>query len=114
MHLSERIHCLPPLGFGEALYLWKDAALVLTDSGGLQEKATTPGVPCVTMRDNTERPVTCEIGPNQLVGNDPARVCATVFRILDGEHPRGRVPPLWDGNTAERIVGALVDAHRSA
>ena len=89
------------------LDLWKDAALVLTDSGGLQEETTALGVPCVTLRDNTERPVTVDEGSNVLAGTDPAAILAHVHAILRGEGKRGRRPQLWDGHAAERIVAVL-------
>jgi UDP-N-acetylglucosamine 2-epimerase (non-hydrolysing) len=92
------------------LDLWKDAALVLTDSGGLQEETTALGVPCVTLRENTERPVTVEEGSNVLAGSDPDAILAYVQAILRGEGKRGRRPPLWDGHAAERIVAVLADA----
>ena len=105
--LSDGIHCLPPLGFRESLFFWKDAALVLTDSGGLQEETTALGVPCVTLRDNTERPITCEMGTNVLVGNDPGRIRSVVEEIMTGEKATTSVPPLWDGLAAVRIVDVL-------
>jgi UDP-N-acetylglucosamine 2-epimerase (non-hydrolysing) len=89
------------------LDLWKDAALVLTDSGGLQEETTALGVPCVTIRDNTERPVTVEEGSNVLAGTDPAVIVAETRKILRGEGKRGRRPALWDGQAAQRIVAVL-------
>jgi len=89
------------------LDLWKDAALVLTDSGGLQEETTALGVPCVTIRDNTERPVTVEEGSNVLAGTDPAVIVAEARKILRGEGKRGRRPALWDGQAAQRIVAVL-------
>jgi len=89
------------------LDLWKDAALVLTDSGGLQEETTALGVPCVTLRANTERPVTVDEGSNVLAGTDPEAILAHVGAILRGEGKRGRRPQLWDGHAAERIVSVL-------
>jgi UDP-N-acetylglucosamine 2-epimerase (non-hydrolysing) len=84
------------------------AKLVLTDSGGIQEETTVLGVPCLTLRENTERPVTIEQGTNQLVGLDPARVLAAAHKVLSGDYPKGRRPPLWDGRAAERIVEILL------
>jgi UDP-N-acetylglucosamine 2-epimerase (non-hydrolysing) len=86
------------------------ACLVLTDSGGLQEETTVLGVPCVTLRNNTERPITCEVGTNFLVGNKPDRILRTARRILDGAVPHARIPELWDGHAADRIVDALMSA----
>jgi len=96
-----------PQPYMSFLNLWKDAAVVLTDSGGLQEETTALGVPCVTIRENTERPVTVEEGSNVLVGTDPARIVTEVSRILRGEGKRGRRPHLWDGRAAQRIVAVL-------
>jgi UDP-N-acetylglucosamine 2-epimerase (non-hydrolysing) len=104
------ITLLPPLAYMEFLNLWKDAALVLTDSGGLQEETTALGVPCVTLRENTERPVTVTDGTNVLVGSDGARIAAAVDRILRGEAKRGKRPHLWDGLAAQRTVEILARA----
>jgi UDP-N-acetylglucosamine 2-epimerase (non-hydrolysing) len=98
-----------PLGYLEFLHLNMNARLVLTDSGGLQEETTVLGVPCITMRNNTERPITCELGTNFLVGNDPARVLECARKILSGDLPQGRVPEKWDGRAAERSVRVLLD-----
>ena len=96
-----------PLGYLDFLKLMADAKVVLTDSGGIQEETTILGVPCLTLRDNTERPVTVEMGTNQLVGNDPARIL-TAFDDALANPPSGTVPPLWDGKSAARIVDKLV------
>lgn len=89
------------------LNLWKDAAVVLTDSGGLQEETTALGVPCITIRDNTERPVTVAEGSNVLAGTEPTRIVAEVRKVLRGEGKQGCRPHLWDGKAAERIVEIL-------
>jgi UDP-N-acetylglucosamine 2-epimerase (non-hydrolysing) len=96
-----------PLGYLDFLRLTADARLVLTDSGGIQEETTALGVPCLTLRDNTERPVTVEQGSNRIVGSDPHAIRAEVDKILDGEQRSGRVPELWDGHAASRIVDVL-------
>jgi UDP-N-acetylglucosamine 2-epimerase (non-hydrolysing) len=96
-----------PLGYLDFLRLTADARLVLTDSGGIQEETTVLGVPCLTLRHNTERPVTVEQGTNRIVGNDPHGIRSEVAKILDGEERRGRVPELWDGRAAARIVDVL-------
>ncbi|MFY8016550.1 MAG: UDP-N-acetylglucosamine 2-epimerase, partial [Inhella sp.] len=89
------------------LHLWKDAVLVLTDSGGLQEETTALGVPCITLRNSTERPVTVDEGSNVLAGTDPDRVFAACQQVLLGQGKAGRRPRLWDGHSAERIVNVL-------
>ncbi len=106
--LGPKISLLPPLAYMEFLNLWKDAAVVLTDSGGLQEETTALGVPCVTLRGTTERPVTVSEGTNVLAGIDPAVIEGAVAAILRGEGKRGKRPHLWDGHAAERIVEVLV------
>jgi len=106
--IGERIRLLDPLPYMSFLDLWKDAALVLTDSGGLQEETTALGVPCFTLRENTERPVTIEEGTNLLVGPAKDRILDAWSRFRAGETKQGRVPELWDGRAAERIVRVLV------
>jgi UDP-N-acetylglucosamine 2-epimerase len=101
------IHLTDPLGYLEMLGLMKAARLVLTDSGGIQEETTALGVPCITLRENTERPITVEEGTNTITGNDPERVRAVFREIMDTGGKRGRVPELWDGRAAERIVDVL-------
>jgi UDP-N-acetylglucosamine 2-epimerase (non-hydrolysing) len=96
-----------PIGYLDFLKLEKHACLVLTDSGGMQEETTALGVPCLTIRENTERPITVEMGTNVLVGTDKHRIAQEAFRILDGERKRGQIPELWDGKAARRIVEAL-------
>ncbi|MFW5857885.1 MAG: non-hydrolyzing UDP-N-acetylglucosamine 2-epimerase [Planctomycetota bacterium] len=96
-----------PLPYLEMLSLVADARVVLTDSGGLQEETTALGVPCITLRENTERPVTVTEGANVLAGADPDRIRAAFRAVLDGTGKAGRVPELWDGRAAERIVAAL-------
>ncbi len=107
--LSPNVHLLGPQTYMAFLHLWRDAALVLTDSGGLQEETTALGVQCVTMRESTERPVTVTEGTNILAGTNPDNVKAACQRVLDGQGPAGRRPALWDGQAAERIVGILVE-----
>ncbi len=97
----------PPLSYLEMLGLMADAKLVLTDSGGIQEETTALGVPCLTLRDNTERPITVEEGTNTVVGTDPTRMLTTVEEILATGGKAGRVPALWDGRAAPRIRAAL-------
>ena len=99
---------MAPLGYLEFLSLMDRARLVLTDSGGTQEETTVLGVPCLTLRENTERPVTIECGSNQLVGLDPARILSAAQLVLRAEGRRTTRPPLWDGQAASRIVEVLV------
>jgi UDP-N-acetylglucosamine 2-epimerase (non-hydrolysing) len=82
--------------------------VVITDSGGIQEETTFLGVPCLTVRENTERPITVTRGTNVLVGRDTARLCQEVCRVLEGETKTSQIPPLWDGHAAERIAGVIV------
>ena len=102
------LRLVEPLGYLDFLALIADAKLVMTDSGGIQEETTALGVPCLTLRENTERPVTVEVGTNQLVGTDPARAVAAAREVLAGGARRGRIPELWDGRAAERVAGVLV------
>lgn len=106
---TPRLVRLPPQGYLEMLGLMAGAALVLTDSGGLQEETTALGVPCLTLRENTERPITVEHGTNTLVGRDREAILGEVDEILRGGGKRGRVPELWDGRAAERIAADLAD-----
>jgi UDP-N-acetylglucosamine 2-epimerase (non-hydrolysing) len=97
-----------PLGYLEFLSLTADAALVLTDSGGLQEESTALGVPCLTLRENTERPVTVSEGTNEVVGTDPERITAAARRALSGVRVATRIPALWDGGAGERAADAVL------
>lgn len=96
-----------PLGYLDFLCFLKDAAVVITDSGGIQEEATALEVPCVTLRENTERPVTVRIGSNYLIGTDPMRILPTIENILQEGGKQGSIPPLWDGRAGERIIKTL-------
>jgi UDP-N-acetylglucosamine 2-epimerase (non-hydrolysing) len=107
--LGPDITLVGPQGYMPFLNLWKDAALVLTDSGGLQEETTALGVPCITIRENTERPITIDEGTNVLAGTDPHRIKEEAHRVLSGNAKIGRRPDLWDGRSAERIVRVLAD-----
>ena len=105
--LGSNITLAGPQAYMAFLNLWKDAAVVLTDSGGLQEETTALGVPCVTIRENTERPVTVDEGSNVLAGTDPEKIMLEARKVLRGEGKQGRRPHLWDGKAAERIVDVL-------
>lgn len=104
---SAAIHLTDPLGYLDFLALQRHATVVITDSGGIQEETTLLGVPCLTVRENTERPVTVTLGTNVLVGRDMARLEAEVASVLDGQFKRGQIPPLWDGKAGERIAAIL-------
>ena len=106
---GERLRMLEPLGYLEFLSLQRRARLVITDSGGIQEETTYLGVPCLTVRENTERPITVAVGTNVLVGRDRDRLKAEVKRVLTGHGKVGSVPPLWDGRAGERIA-ALIES----
>jgi UDP-N-acetylglucosamine 2-epimerase (non-hydrolysing) len=102
------IKLVDPLGYLDFLALTAEARLVMTDSGGIQEETTALGVPCLTLRENTERPVTVSVGTNQLVGTDPARVIPAAREVLEGRGKKGSIPELWDGHAAERVADVLV------
>lgn len=106
------LHYVEPLGYLNFNYLVKNALAVLTDSGGITEETTVMNVPCITLRDSTERPETCIMGTNVLVGNDSEEL-ETAFKILlSGKWKRGQIPELWDGNAANRIVDSLIDIYK--
>jgi UDP-N-acetylglucosamine 2-epimerase (non-hydrolysing) len=106
---------LDPLGYLAFLGLVARARLVLTDSGGIQEETTVLGIPCLTLRSTTERPITCELGTNLLVGPDPERIREAAFALLDAAPRVFAIPDLWDGHAAERIVNILLaEASRQA
>lgn len=107
--LAENIKLLPPLGFKESLFLWKDAKVVLTDSGGLQEETTALKIPCVTIRENTERPVTVEQGTNVLAGTTKKGILKA-YRECFTKVKNASIPSLWDGKAAERIWKTLKSA----
>jgi UDP-N-acetylglucosamine 2-epimerase (non-hydrolysing) len=102
-----------PVGYRDFLQLERNSLMVLTDSGGIQEETTVFGVPCLTLRENTERPVTIEIGTNTLVGLDEGRIVAEALHIADGRGKKGRIPEGWDGHAAERIVQVFRNLSRS-
>ncbi len=114
--LAERVaglrdlRLIEPVGYLDFLKLMAAARVVLTDSGGIQEETTILQVPCLTLRWNTERPVTVEMGTNRLVGQDPERIVAAYREVLETDLGQARVPPLWDGRAADRIVEILVRA----
>jgi UDP-N-acetylglucosamine 2-epimerase (non-hydrolysing) len=105
----ESLVLLPPLDYLEMLGLMRTAKLILTDSGGIQEETTALGIPCITLRENTERPITAEEGTNTIVGLDHARILSVVDDILRTGGKAGRIPDLWDGQASQRIVSVLRD-----
>ena len=105
--LNTAFKFIEPLDYLDSLCLQKNARVILTDSGGIQEESTVLGVPCITLRENTERPITVEFGTSTLVGNDTALIRATLEAILSGAYKKGHPIPLWDGRTAERITPIL-------
>jgi UDP-N-acetylglucosamine 2-epimerase (non-hydrolysing) len=117
--LSDRVESIKdlrlvePLGYLDFLNLSSSARLVLTDSGGIQEETTALGIPCLTLRENTERPITVEMGTNVIVGTDTTKIIAAASATLNGSAKKTlKQPPLWDGHTSERILDALADYSR--
>ena len=110
MNLDEMVgmRLIEPVGYLDFLKIMAHARIVLTDSGGIQEETTILGIPCLTLRENTERPVTVEIGSNQLVGTETEDILTAYRRVIDGEEGTPGTPPLWDGHAAERIVEILL------
>jgi UDP-N-acetylglucosamine 2-epimerase (non-hydrolysing) len=104
---ASNLHFIEPLGYLEFNYLVKNAKAVITDSGGITEETTVMGIPCLTLRNNTERPETIDLGTNELIGTDPKNVAPAMQKLFAGEWKKGGIPPLWDGKTAERIVRHL-------
>ncbi len=103
------LHIVEPMGYLEFNYLVERAKAVVTDSGGITEETTVMGVPCITLRDNTERPETCTVGTNELIGTNPAAIKPALDKLFAGEWKKGAIPELWDGHTAERIISILAD-----
>jgi UDP-N-acetylglucosamine 2-epimerase (non-hydrolysing) len=101
------MHYVDPQGYLEFNYLVKHAKGVITDSGGITEETTVMGIPCMTLRDSTERPETVTVGTNELIGTDPAKLAPAMARLMSGQWKKGGIPELWDGKTAERIVAEL-------
>jgi UDP-N-acetylglucosamine 2-epimerase (non-hydrolysing) len=107
--LFPNLHIVDPMGYLEFNYLVERAKAVVTDSGGITEETTVMGVPCITLRDNTERPETCTIGTNMLIGTRPEAIKPALDKLFAGEWKQGAIPALWDGHTAERIVKILLE-----
>ncbi len=109
-NFSGNVIITEPIGYIDFLTLTKNAELIITDSGGIQEESTYLGVQCITVRENTERPVTVETGTNQLIGTDLKKVQKSALEVLNGNIKKGKIPELWDGKAAERIVDILMNS----
>lgn len=103
------LYMIEPLGYLEFNYLVENSLAVITDSGGITEETTVMGIPCITLRDNTERPETVEIGTNELIGTNPKAIKPALEKLFNGNWKKGRIPELWDGKTAERIIGHIIE-----
>lgn len=104
----EGVYLVNPMSYLEFNYLVKNSAGVITDSGGITEETTVMGIPCMTLRDNTERPETCSIGTNELIGTNPENIPFYLNKLKNGDWKRGAIPPLWDGHSADRIVEKII------
>ena len=107
--VADNLHIIEPLGYLEFNYLVKNAKAVITDSGGITEEATVMSVPCMTLRDSTERPETCTVGTNELLGTDPKAVAPAMEKLFSGNWKKGGIPEMWDGKTSPRIVKHIMD-----
>ncbi len=105
--ISPALHLADPMGYLEFNYLVERALAVITDSGGITEETTVMGVPCMTLRNSTERPETVTMGTNELLGTDPSAIAPAMNKLLSGNWKKGRIPPLWDGHTSERIINII-------
>lgn len=105
---AANLHMIEPLGYLEFNYLVKHSKAVITDSGGITEETTVMGIPCITLRDNTERPETVTIGTNELIGTRPDAIAPALKKLFAGEWKKGGIPELWDGHAAERIINTLL------
>jgi UDP-N-acetylglucosamine 2-epimerase (non-hydrolysing) len=110
---DEKLHAVEPLGYLEFNYLVEHAKAVITDSGGITEETTVMGIPCMTLRDNTERPETITIGTNELLGTNPKAIKPAMKKLFSGEWKKGEIPELWDGKTSERIIEHLLNINNS-
>jgi UDP-N-acetylglucosamine 2-epimerase (non-hydrolysing) len=106
-----RLHLIEPLGYLEFNYLVERSKAVVTDSGGITEETTVMGIPCLTLRDNTERPETITEGTNELIGTDPKAIAPALERLFSGKWKAGRIPKKWDGHTAQRIIDIITQLH---
>jgi UDP-N-acetylglucosamine 2-epimerase (non-hydrolysing) len=106
---APQLHLVEPMGYLEFNYLVQHAKAVITDSGGITEETTVMGVPCMTLRNSTERPETVDVGTNELLGVDPKAVGPAMEKLFRGNWKKGSIPPLWDGSTAKRIISILTN-----
>jgi UDP-N-acetylglucosamine 2-epimerase (non-hydrolysing) len=106
---APNLHVMEPMGYLEFNYMVKNAKAVITDSGGITEETTVMGIPCMTLRDSTERPETCTIGTNELLGTDPSAIAPAMETLFSGNWKKGSIPVLWDGMTAPRIVHHIIE-----
>lgn len=106
---ADNLHIIDPLGYLEFNYLVKNAKAVITDSGGITEEATVMSIPCMTLRDNTERPETCTVGTNELLGTDPKAIAPAMEKLFSGNWKKGGIPEMWDGKTSPRIVKHIME-----
>lgn len=106
---ADNLHIVDPMGYLEFNYLVKHSKAVITDSGGITEETTVMGIPCITLRDNTERPETCTIGTNELIGTNPSAIKPTLDKLFAGKWKEGGIPEMWDGKAAGRIVEILLN-----
>jgi UDP-N-acetylglucosamine 2-epimerase (non-hydrolysing) len=105
---ADNLFIVDPMGYLEFNYLVKHSKAVVTDSGGITEETTIMGIPCITIRDNTERPETCTIGTNELIGTNPRAIKPAFDTLFAGNWKKGGIPELWDGKSAKRVVDILV------
>src|SRR5690348_8481895 len=110
---SPNLHTIEPLGYLEFNYLVQNAKAVITDSGGITEETTVMGIPCMTLRNSTERPETVHFGTNELIGTDPAQIGLYMEKLHKGDWKKGTIPTLWDGQTSERIIKHLETLYSS-
>lgn len=106
---ADNLFIVDPMGYLEFNYMVKHAKAVITDSGGITEETTVMGIPCITLRDNTERPETCTIGTNELIGTNPTTIKPALDKLFAGNWKKGSIPELWDGKTAERIIDVILE-----
>jgi UDP-N-acetylglucosamine 2-epimerase (non-hydrolysing) len=107
--VADNLFIVEPMGYLEFNYMVKYSKAVITDSGGITEETTVMGVPCITLRDNTERPETCTIGTNELIGTNPKAIKPTLDKLFSGNWKKGAIPHLWDGKTADRIITQILN-----